>query len=163
MNKPVFRNPDKLQVLPYREWIRDNLPTGKAGMVVEDLDLVIRVYGHGYGTDEEGKFMLCELKHGLNTQMNHAQIKTFKLVDSILAAGDPNGTRYVGHFLVNYSAEDWDNAVFAVNNLHLSSDLFKKFLMFDPVVLADIAQRGWSPLLATDGRQMQRITPGNRP
>jgi len=44
LNKPKFRHPDKFQVLPWREYIRQNLPSGAEGFVAEDLDLIIRNY-----------------------------------------------------------------------------------------------------------------------
>ncbi len=55
---PKFRNPDKLQVLPYREWMRLNLPTGKQGMVVEDLDAVQLSVQRGATPDQVRTFVL---------------------------------------------------------------------------------------------------------
>ena len=57
MNKPKFRHPDKFQVLPWREYIRQNLPPGAEGFVAEDLDLIIRNY-----TQQDRELPFTEVK-----------------------------------------------------------------------------------------------------
>jgi hypothetical protein len=123
-------------VLPHREWIRQHLPSGDEGTVVEDLDLVMRVYGAKHETDDVGRFMLCELKFR-HKWIDRAQKKTFGLIDSILRAGDREG-RYLGYFVVQYSCEDWERSRFMVNHVLLSRDEFMAFLQFDAGVLAKI-------------------------
>jgi hypothetical protein len=119
--RPVFRHPDKLQVLPFRDWIRANLPVGNQGFVAEDLDLVIRVYGANFDSDSTGKFLLAELKYG-NSRLDYAQRMTFGLLDSMLRQADPTCSRYLGFFLINYSDVNWDKARFKINGQAISHD-----------------------------------------
>lgn len=128
MTTPVFRLKDELQVLPFREWIRENLPHGRSGVVVEDLDLVIRLYGEHHGTDATGKFMLIELKFG-NATPGYAQERTFGLMDSLLRQADPERRRYLGYFIVNYDNTDWDRASFKLNGSPISREGLKSFLL----------------------------------
>jgi hypothetical protein len=137
MSNHKFRNPDKLQVLPFREWIRDVLPSGSKGTVVEDLDLVVRVYGRKHGTDATGKFMLIELKHG-NSWIGVAQKKTFGLIDNLLRTADPFGKRYTGYFIIQYSCENWYEASFKVNRTPLTKQQFIDFLQFDETIIETI-------------------------
>ena len=124
-----FRHPDVLQQLPFRDWIRQNLPGPKAGYVVEDLDLVIRVYGDNFSSDSTGKFMLIELKkHPAN--IGHAQWMTFGLIDRLLKSS-PEGYRYKGYYVIQYTVEHWDYSQFHVNGIHLPKDKFIGFLKFD--------------------------------
>jgi len=136
MGKPVFRNPDKFQRLAFRDWLREHKPTGAQGYVVEDLDLVLRVYGKGYGTDGDGKFALIELKFG-ESWIRYAQIKTFGQVHKTLRDGDKQN-RYVGFFVIQYSDEDWEKAEFSVNKTALSRDEFDLFLSLDASVVEKV-------------------------
>ena len=124
--KPVFRNGDKIQVLPFREWLRNKMPNGKMGFVVEDLDLVIRWFGLNYGFDGQGAFMLTELKFG-SAQLGIAQEKTFGLMNSLLRAADPNYERYLGFYLIQYTHEDWDLAEFKINFECVTREQFMNF------------------------------------
>jgi len=142
MSKPVFRNPDKFQVLEFREWIRENLPSGADGTVVEDLDVILRVYGERYDTDEKGKFMLLELKYG-NAWIDYAQKKTFGLLDDLLRRAGPESNRYVGFFVAQYDDEDWDASEFRVNRKSLTREEFFRFLQFDEEVLSAIPALEW--------------------
>ena len=102
--KPVFRNPDKVQVLEWREWMRENMPTGREGFVAEDLDLVVRRYGsleHGSG---DGRFMLIEVKQ-CNATIGYAQKRTFGLIDRLLRLGDPDSKHYIGFYLINWNSD----------------------------------------------------------
>lgn len=136
MSTPVFRNPDKFQLLPHREWIRAHKPTGTQGYVVEDLDLVLRVYGRNYLTDDKGRIALVELKFG-NSWIGYAQRKTFGELHRMLRAGDAEN-RYIGFFVIQYSDEDWDKAEFAVNKTTLSGDEFARFLSLDALVVEKV-------------------------
>lgn len=145
MSIPTFRHPDKFQVLSHREWIRDKCPTGSSGFVAEDLDLVVRTYGYGYGTDTLGQIMLCELKF-CSCTLGRAQRMTFKLLDTLCRGNDPEN-RYKGYFLVQYPDEDWYKCDrFVVNNVHLSPDDFQRFLCFDKAILDRLAREGIDPL-----------------
>lgn len=128
MTAPTFRLADELQVLPFREWMRRNLPNGSAGVVVEDLDLVIRLYGEQHGTDGIGKFFLVELKFG-NAKPGYAQERTFGLIHDLLRAADPRKERYLGYHLVNYDHKDWDRASFKLNGAPISREGLKSFLL----------------------------------
>jgi len=130
-SRPEFRNPDKFQLLPFREWIRRNLPSGSDGFVCEDLDLVVRVFGEWFGQDSIGRFMLIELKF-MGTRLGRAQRMTFGLVDRLLRAGDPDAKRYRGYFVLEYSDEDWDLAEFRVNGVGVTQEELFGFLLFMP-------------------------------
>ena len=127
MNKPKFRHPDKFQILPWREYIRQNLPPGAEGFVAEDLDLIIRNYTQ---QDPKGKFMLIELKYG-HTKLNIAQQRTFGLIDKLLKTSSEN-ERYLGFYLVQYPHEDPDKCEYvSVNGVKLTLEEFKAFLKFE--------------------------------
>lgn len=116
-NKPVFRNPDKFQVLPWREFIRQNLPAGNEGFVAEDLDLIVRIYKHD---DPEGKFMLIELKYQQST-LNTAQKRTFGLIDKLLRKADPERKKYFGFYLVQYPFEKPEDCKYVYVNFNKQS------------------------------------------
>ena len=129
MNNDEFRNGDKFQILPHREWIRKQLPPGRDGVVVEDLDLVLRVYGERFNTDATGKFMFVELKYG-SALPGIAQKKTFGLIDDLLKKADPEGIRYKGYWVLQYTNENWDVSGFKLNNETITKANLVKFLMF---------------------------------
>jgi hypothetical protein len=129
MEKPTFRNPGLFQVYKFRDWIRDKLPNGPNGCVVEDLDLVIRVYGPNFHSDGTGKFMLIELKFW-GSWIQTAQKNTFGLIDHLLRRADPNKERYLGYFVINYNDEDWDQSRFSINHIEVSGEELMNFLLF---------------------------------
>jgi len=104
MAQPVFRNPDKYQVLPIREYIRKNLPSGDQGLVVEDLDLVplmfSKLVGRAYNAD--GKFMLVEVKEPGHT-VDYSQRRLFEMMDRLLRIADPDGEYYIGFYLLRWN------------------------------------------------------------
>lgn len=124
--KLEFRNPDILQVLPFREWLRNKMPNGYFGFVVEDLDLVIRWFGRNYGFDSRGAFMLIDLKYG-NKGLDVAQEKTFGLMDALLREADPDQERYLGFYLIQYTDDDWDRAQFKINFKSVTHQQFMDF------------------------------------
>lgn len=143
MSDTVFRNPDKFQVLPLREYIRQEFPRGSDGLVAEDLDLVIRHFGSNYGTDAKGRLMLIEQKHagyGIGT----AQQKTFGLIDELLRRGDPDGQRYLGYYLLN-CVFDGMQPVFpvTVNGQELDREQFHEWLEGALVVRGYFGPGGW--------------------
>jgi hypothetical protein len=125
--QPEFRNEDKLQRLPFRDWLRKYLPSGDQGFVVEDLDLVIRLFGSAYRLDSKGAFALIELKY-MRTDIGKAQRMTFGLIDEVARLGDPQRKRYLGYFLIQYTDEDWDNASFWINYKPISKEELFVFL-----------------------------------
>jgi hypothetical protein len=107
MVAPVFRNPHLFQQLPLRDYMRQKLPTGGQGCVVEDLDVVVRHFGYKYRLDADGRFMLIEQKHP-GSFIETAQVFTFRLMHNTMRAGDPEKKRYVGYYVLNI-AFDLDN------------------------------------------------------
>ncbi len=129
MSELRFRHPDKLQQLPFRDWIRANMPSPNDGFVVEDLDLVIRVYGQNFNTDKDGKFMLIELKKH-PAYIGNAQWMTYGMVNRLLVSS-PESHRYKGYYVVQYSAENWDYSQFWINKERIYLKEFKEFLKFN--------------------------------
>lgn len=106
MAKPRIRNPDLIQILPWREWIRENMPTGTEGIVVEDLDLIVLRFGpqEGLGYNDNGRFMLVEIKQK-GAPLPYAQKRVFGLVHQVLRRGDPARRYYLGFYLVHWYEE----------------------------------------------------------
>lgn len=129
MRKPVFRNPDVLPLLGFREYIRNNFPSGPDGLVAEDIDLIIRWYGPNFGLDNNGQFILCELKNGLHEKVGLAQQMTFGLIHRLLKHADPNGRYYKGFYVINYTDEDWERASFKVNGQDMTLKELNRFLL----------------------------------
>jgi len=137
MTAPTFRNPDKFQQLSFRDWFRKNKPSGKEGYVVEDLDLVLRIFGANFHTDATGKFILIELKFK-NAWIGPAQKRTFSLINSLLRQGDPERKRYLGYYVVQYDNEDWDKASFRINRVKVTCEEFDKFSNLDSDFLSSL-------------------------
>lgn len=101
-----FRNGDKIQVLGYREWIREHCPGARQGMVVEDLDLVPLLFGGLINRhyNDNGQFMLVEIKN-TGFGVNYAQKRLFGMMDTLFRFSDPDKTFYLGFFLVWWDHE----------------------------------------------------------
>jgi hypothetical protein len=144
--RPEFLS-GSLQHFPYRDWIRENMPSGEEGFIAEDGDLVMRLYGPKYGLDEKGIIYLVELKHdnqkGESSDFNGSQKRTYGLQDELMRAGDPTGKRYWGFYIIQYSEDDWNKASFKINYKPVSREEFLKFWE-DP--------RSIEPLKSRDGR-----------
>lgn len=123
--KPIFRNPDKYQVLEWREWMRDKLPNGQSGMVVEDLDLVPLLFGPLINRPykDDGKFMLIEIKT-MSGQMGYAQGRLFSLIHRLLRDADPSRYYYIGFYIVRWN----DNKPESVNGVMITEHEFIDFL-----------------------------------
>lgn len=132
MSEHVFRNDQLLQTLPYREYMRRRFPNGREGFVVEDLDLLVRVYGRRYQTDETGRVMFTELKFG-NAWIGTAQANTWKPIHLNMRRGDPSRTFYRGFYVVQYDKDDWEEASFRINRQPVSRDDFHRFLEFQDI------------------------------
>lgn len=137
MTVPVFEYPDKFQQLSFRDWLRQNKPPGSDGYVVEDLDLVLRVYSKAYDTDHIGRFMLCELKFK-SAWINHSKRKTFGVMDELLRNADPERKRYAGFFVIQYTDDDWSVSSFRVNKMELNRLQFSQFMDIDPTIIEAI-------------------------
>lgn len=111
--------------LPWREWIRENIPIGKAGYVAEDLDLLFLRFGPAvrkpYNAD--GEFILVEIKSA-DIPLPYAQQRVFGLLDRLLKLGDPQAGFYKGFYQVIWGEE---NVI--VNEVELSKNEFRKFLL----------------------------------
>ena len=104
-DRPTIRHRELLNSIgPVRDLMRAEFPTAQQGMVIEDLDMIIRVYGDEFATDHEGRLGLFEFKYGA-TPIGTAQSKTFGLLDKMLRDG-PHKDRYAGFWLVNYTVND---------------------------------------------------------
>lgn len=123
-NNPLFPN------LPWREWIRDNIPVGKAGYVAEDLDLLFLRFGPAiqkpYSAD--GEFILVEIKSA-DIPLPYAQERVFGLLDRLLRTGDQKGEFYKGFYQVIWMEND-----IRVNGKRLSREEFKEFLVGKRIV-----------------------------
>jgi hypothetical protein len=98
----TFRNPDLVQVLPIRNLLRGQhpdhpMPTGKDGLVVNDLDLVLKYHGDVLGTPGQ-RTRLVEVKNG-QKKMEYAQVMQFADIDYIMSR---RPDRYDGFFVVNF-------------------------------------------------------------
>lgn len=111
-NREHFKNADAI-----RDYLRDpqRMPHwgDGSGLVLTDLDLVHRCYGTKFGTDSTGRVFLIEMKFGWNG-MTDGQWSTFRLMDQLMSAGDTDGTRYGGCWLINYELEDDDTPYFTL-------------------------------------------------
>ena len=126
MLKPIFRNPDKIQVLPWREWIREELPAPKEGFVVEDLDLIVLQFGPLIGRkySDDGKFMLIEIKYE-KFDIDYAQRRLFELIHRLLRKADPDKHYYIGFYIITWS----DKGDICINGKKISKEQLKQFLM----------------------------------
>lgn len=125
----VFRHPDKTPVLAYREWARANLPHSSEGVVVDDMDMIVRTWGPSYNTGAFGKFRLIEIKYA-SAWPTIGQMITFKGIDELLRRGDPGRHTYLGFYVVQHWTEDWTGDFFEINSqTRLDTEAFKSFLL----------------------------------
>lgn len=102
-NQPIFRNPDIVQVQPWREWMRQECPPGTAGFVAEDLDLVVLRFS-GLASrlyHEDGCFMLADMKHN-DKWLSYSQRRLFGLMHRLLRKGDSQSRFYLGFYVVQW-------------------------------------------------------------
>ena len=130
MNKPYLRNPDIIQELPWRKWLRNGFESMPfplvRGLNVQDVDLAVVRYGeladrHLY---DDGILRLFEIKQ-LNGQMSQGQTRLFSMMDRMLRAGDPEGKNYDGFYFLHW--EPPDNC--KLNGQRLTMDELKDFLL----------------------------------
>lgn len=101
---PKLRNPDKVEVFPWREWGRQYLPKPQEGMVLEDIDLVVLRFGplEGRPYSADGRFLLAEIKQGGGGKLEYAQERVFGLLHRLLRKSDPTKQYYVGFYLIQW-------------------------------------------------------------
>lgn len=71
---------------PMREWMRRELPGGKDGLVLIDLDLAVRRYGENYGLDAEGDLLLVEKKEYAG-QLTGGEKFVYSWIDKAIGEG----------------------------------------------------------------------------
>lgn len=127
IKKPVFRNPDKYQVLPWRDWIRTVFPTGQEGFVVQDLDLIVYRFGSliHKKSDMYGKFILIEVKYKKH-RLEFSQEVVFGLIDHLLRKADPEGNHYAGFYVLTWSEKPDE---IAINGVIKGIENVGKFLL----------------------------------
>jgi hypothetical protein len=131
----VFRNPDKLALIPYREYMRDNLPTPGQGMVVEDMDVIALQIGAlcGRHRDADGKFMMIEIK-SFGARMGYAQTRLFSMMHRLMRAGDPQKEYYVGFYLLHW--DDNNNKPVSINHQPCTEQEFKDWMVGETTLLS---------------------------
>lgn len=114
-----------LQVLPHREWYRDEdhggpgaTPNFKGtgywgGITWEDLDGVNSIWCDGWYP--KNKFRLIEYKLGIIEDLSKSQKILWPLMDSILKRGD-NEHVYSGFYKINSPCVDWYRAPYMMIN-----------------------------------------------
>lgn len=102
----IFRNPDKVQQLPFRDYIREHCPGASAGLSVLDLDLVPLLFGQMVNRPKnaDGKFMLVEIKSD-RAALNYAQQRLLTMMHRLLRKADPEGLHYIGTYLLQWDTE----------------------------------------------------------
>lgn len=105
-NGLVFRNPDKVQQLPFRDYIRERCPGPSGGLVVTDLDLIINQFGPlvGRKKDDDGRIYLVELK-AAGAALNYSQSRTMQLMHKLMRIADPARKFYGGSYLLHWDYE----------------------------------------------------------
>jgi hypothetical protein len=98
---------DPAQILPFREWMRLNFPQARGGVVLEDLDLVVRRFDTSNETD--WRMRLVEAKHNPNwakaphREMPWGQRFTFGPLDYAMTTALPD--YYDGFWVMAYGAD----------------------------------------------------------
>ena len=103
--QPQLRNIEHLNSLDaVRELMRRQFPQPGAvnGLVVSDIDMVMRFYGPTFNTDSKGKFIFTEWKQG-GGSLTNGQAHTYKGIHEVMRAGDPYMKRYMGFYKINYT------------------------------------------------------------
>jgi len=127
MSEHVFRHPDLVQQLPFRDYIRENCPGASQGLSVLDLDLVPLLFGQiiGRPKNADGKFMLTEIKK-VGVPLNYAQGRLLMMIHNLLRKSDPQQEHYIGSYLLHWDYED--NSPVAINGIPATSDLFREWI-----------------------------------
>lgn len=130
--KPALRRPDIVKPDPHRDYLREHCPSGPEGFVAEDLDLVVRRFGHRFGLDGTGQFALIEVKHG-DTPLGTSKERTFRMIDDLLRQADPNGERYLGMYVLRTNkpvGEPWyPSDVVKLGGSPMTVDEYRRWLL----------------------------------
>lgn len=127
MSEHVFRNPDIVQQLPFRDYIREKCPGASQGLSVLDLDLVPLLFGSiiGRPKNADGKFMLVEIKKAY-VGLNYAQQRLLQMMHRLFRQADPGQQHYIGCYLLHWNYDTNEPA--ALNNNAISTELFKRWI-----------------------------------
>lgn len=123
----VFRNPDKVQQLPFRDYIREHCPGARDGLSVLDLDMVPLLFGNMVGrpSKADGKFMLTEIKAN-GAKLNYAQERLLMLMHRLLRQADPDKKFFIGSYLLHW---DYDtNKPASLNYKRISDADFQQWI-----------------------------------
>jgi len=130
MNKPYLRNPNFVQELPWRKWMRNEFetmpfPMNLKGLNVQDIDLVVVRYGQCAGRHlyADGIIRLFEVKQ-LNGKMSDGQARMYSMLDRLLRQGDPEGEFYEGFYFLYW--EPLENC--KLNGMRMNMEDLAKFM-----------------------------------
>ncbi len=87
------------QLLPWRQWCRDYMPSGKDGFTFEDIDGMVTL--HGPLSPRGQRFMLLEYKW-MDVALDFSQVKNFRLLHQMLRRADPSRYIYDGFYIVEW-------------------------------------------------------------
>jgi len=122
-----FEHTNLEQELPWRIWIRKNMPTGPEGFTFEDVDGVASI--HGEIARGRSRFMLIEFKL-MDTKLDLSQKITYERIDRLLRKADPFRNEYKGFFIVEWPREGISPYVRINYRKLLNADEFHDFLLF---------------------------------
>ena len=126
MSESRWRGPDYLRD-NRREYIRKNLPSGSAGFIAEDLDLIVRHFGPQFHLDAIGRLRLVEIKVGRGL-FGASKRQTLGLLHDMCATSQ-HADRYDGFYVIYSKTDDWDSSEsVSVNGLTLSHSVFQTWL-----------------------------------
>lgn len=113
------------QELPWRKWVRENLPRGPEGFCFEDIDGVAVRFDPRSHVNQA--FMLLEIKWW-GVALDRSQGETLRMLDALLRKGDPDAKLYKGVYIVEWHKTE---EFVRINYKHpLSHDRFREFLLF---------------------------------
>lgn len=116
-----------MQELPLRAFIRRHCP---ASLVVQDLDLVLRVFAED---NPLGRFRLVEHKTA-GAGLTNGQLMTFGVIDALLRLADPDAWYYEGFYVLATRRADIETLTeFSVNDVRLDRAQFIAWVSFDGV------------------------------
>lgn len=111
-------------------WLSVYAPNGSEGLVLENVDLVVRHFGptkHFHDLDADGRYMLVEVKNIKEGSVPRAgfgmaQRRTFGLIDKDLRAGSQG--RYLGYWKLSYDGRYFteDNPFVGITKTPIPND-----------------------------------------
>lgn len=103
---PIWHGLDGKERDPVRSLVRVWCPSASEGVVIEDLDLIVRYYGPRYGLDAAGAFALVEFKHSRRLGVSGGQERTFGVLHRVLSQSPESDRRYLGFFVVSWMEDE---------------------------------------------------------